>query len=931
MTTNKKAAPAEAASKTTATSDGCDYIPRDRIAMLSCDHKLYLTKTYCSDGTRREYDYALSFKVKDIDLEGWGDWYQAIADMSKMPHSTFIRGKFIGKGTAQPGKTKGSFVRTNGNFEDQPLHWFMVDVDKFDPGPIDPVRDTDLAVQEFIKSVLAEKHPEFLDASYVWQLSSSAGMAYDKIKPDGTRERIEASGKLKVHIHFISRTAYTSAQMYAWAMQFGERVDKAVYQRVQIHFLADPIFEEGITDPVEKRVGFHQGTVDYVDLKLSPCVLAAVPTGAGKNGNDMKLVDPSEKPGIIGLFHQTFDAEDVLLTHLDEFEQISERRYTWHNGGGTPEGVWVHDDGMHVDASHNTWPIDGIANLWDVVRVFKFGHLDHSEDDFVQEDIDNRGVGHRPSDFAMLEWAGKLPELHTALVEENKKSIGSSILKGIARLLRRDNLEELAEEVSLDVLKVDSIYQAVIWDPIKSKFWLITPKTNSVLSSEKDLRAMIEEHYGQVLNLEAVTAAVKDSAEERGWDLAKAEGKAAAKALLKEIMDKPTAYISRKTKAHRQATKLEIQVDMFSTEGRMCLVDGIATMIFPHLPFAVGDIDQAVIHDYKAHFPEFDDFIYLLAASRFASSRKKSHLWLNCDSDWGKSFLMGALDLLGLVVETSVGELAKMLDGGPVAKTINEFRRVWCLAIDEFKGVTREVKQMSEYINFAPKGLSTIRAPLYLKLFMSAESVDSLASKDSGIEDQFANRFLYLAGRGSIEARAVFMESKRRYLLSLVAYIAQHLNDKVEYFRSQGPEKAMDVADNELVAMYEKYRIDRKFERLSGKLQQIARRFAEDCAEAYAIHDRHGRGTKFQREAGPYVFDTPGNGLCLGSPVTVLTLWIEDTYGRTEGGKLSYKKDQIIDALGGTKTIAGFGKDRKKGIVLDIPVPDDGVEGDFID
>lgn len=348
----------------------------------------FLTKTFKSDGSTVPYDNPASFKVKTAEITGWPDLINLLQSLHGKPKRCLIRGKLTG---TEPGSKPGTFARTNANFSDQPLHWFMVDVDGFEPGfalPTDPA-----AVIEFIEAVLP---PCFHKASYYWHMSSSAGQ----------------SPKLKCHIHFISKTPHTTGEMHAWAKQIGKQVDAAVYRRVQVHYTADPIYEEAREDPVKVRAGFHQGEEDFVDLVITA---DARETGAGEGGHDMKLVDPSEKDGIIGLFHRTYSAEEVLLELLDgEFSQVSERRYTWHNGGGTPEGVWVHEDGMHVHASHNTWPIDGIANLWDLVRVFKFGDLDHADDEFDQLDIDSREIQAKPSHLAMLEWANGLEPIKEA-------------------------------------------------------------------------------------------------------------------------------------------------------------------------------------------------------------------------------------------------------------------------------------------------------------------------------------------------------------------------------------------------------------------------------------------------------------------------------------------------------------------------------------
>lgn len=393
-----------------------------------------LTKTFCADGTVVPYGDAASFKVKTAEITGWPDLVELLSSLHKNPKRCLIRGKLTG---SEKGSKPGTLTRTNANFSDQALHWFMVDVDGFEPGfalPIDPA-----AVEEYIETVL----PSFQGASYYWHMSSSAGQ----------------SPKLKCHIHFLSKTAYTSAQMKVWAKGIGKQVDSALFSRVQVHYTADPIYEECRADPVVTRAGFHRGERDFVDLVITA---EARETGAGSDGTDMKLVDPSEKDNIVGLFHKTFSAEQVLLELLEGFEQVSERRYTWHDGGGTPEGVWVHDDGMHVGSSHNTWPISGIANLWDLVRVFKFGQHDQVEDEFEQMDIDGRPIQARPSNIAMLEWAGTLPELQATIREERMAEV-NGLRELIAAAADSDALSALVAEIhaaELDLIAFDTVRAA---------------------------------------------------------------------------------------------------------------------------------------------------------------------------------------------------------------------------------------------------------------------------------------------------------------------------------------------------------------------------------------------------------------------------------------------------------------------------------------
>jgi len=398
MTSNKKAAPERTAQSHTVDKASAE----DSITVLE-SFGPRLTKKYLADGGTEPYEKAQSFKVKSVEVTGLESVAALLGRLHKNPKRCIIRGKL--SETPEPGDVKGSFRRCNASFDDQPLHTLMLDIDGFEPFAADPVKEPADAVRELFLDHLPAC---FMAASFYWHLSSSAGMP--------GKERL-----LKCHVWMWSKMAYTSAQMKAWADSIGGKIDRAVYSRVQVNYTADPIFEEGRVDPIEVRAGWYQGTSDEVDLQITEDILAAAHSaGSGSGGEDMKLKDPSEKPGIIGLFHRTFSAEDVLLTLLDEFEQGSQRRYTWLNsGGGAPEGVWAHDDQMHIASSHNTWPLPGIANLWDVVRVFKFGHLDEVEGDAFETLVaESRSVGQRASDKATLAWAEELPEIKEALIAE---------------------------------------------------------------------------------------------------------------------------------------------------------------------------------------------------------------------------------------------------------------------------------------------------------------------------------------------------------------------------------------------------------------------------------------------------------------------------------------------------------------------------------
>ena len=89
---------------------------------------------------------------------------------------------------------------------------------------------------------------------------------------------------------------------------------------------------------------------------------------------------------------------------------------TWHDGGGATEGCWITDDDQHLGNSHNSSPCgDRLQNAWDVVRIYKFGHLDA---ELSLDDQALAGVGSLPSQRAMKAFAETLPGLTGEVAEE---------------------------------------------------------------------------------------------------------------------------------------------------------------------------------------------------------------------------------------------------------------------------------------------------------------------------------------------------------------------------------------------------------------------------------------------------------------------------------------------------------------------------------
>lgn len=340
-----------------------------------------MTKVWSKDGIS-DYDSAKNFNVETLDVTGIHDLHNVLAQLETQSKACIIRG-------IKAPDTELPAQRLNANFLEVPHHWFLVDIDRYQPVLADPVLEPVAAIEEFILGSMPE---EFHGASYHWQLSSSAGAAKNR-------------DTLKAHVWFWSETPYTGPQLDAWARVNSVPLDKAVLRRVQVHYTASPVFDAGVEDPVPVRSGFVEGLLgDEVPLVISESVLSLAREFDG-GADDLALPDPCLKAGLIGAFCREYNIDRVIDEILpDEFVKVTDRRVTWLNGGGSPEGVFITPCGNYAVNTHNTDGLENRAtNAWDLVRHYKFGHLDDGLTAF-----EKLSVMDLPSQSAMYDWAKTL-------------------------------------------------------------------------------------------------------------------------------------------------------------------------------------------------------------------------------------------------------------------------------------------------------------------------------------------------------------------------------------------------------------------------------------------------------------------------------------------------------------------------------------------
>ena len=138
------------------------------------------------------------------------------------------------------------------------VRWLCFDFDKLPcPAEIDPVA----APQDawlFFSYLLPE---EFHEVTFFAQWSASAGM-------DGWKT-------ISGHLWFMLAEPIHDDDLREWAVASGASIDPALFNAVQIHYTAAPIFSRGVENPCKIRSGLAPGNRDTVSLNIQRRAIAA--------------------------------------------------------------------------------------------------------------------------------------------------------------------------------------------------------------------------------------------------------------------------------------------------------------------------------------------------------------------------------------------------------------------------------------------------------------------------------------------------------------------------------------------------------------------------------------------------------------------------------------------------------------------------------
>jgi len=455
--------------------------------------------------------------------------------------------------------------------------------------------------------------------------------------------------------------------------------------------------------------------------------------------------------------------------------------------------------------------------------------------------------------------------MHLPEISPAAERLATRIAKGI-----RKQLPVLTVDPAVDALIIRDMIEGAFWSGAKMRMFLLIPDECLVQFVSSEAWKFLCKRFGSPVDADEI---IKQLETDPGTPLDKGVEKDARKA----INDITAGGVVDYLKYENQRDSVEWVVDMFGTRSRLELKENAVRIVLTHRTLAAdGKVDPACVADYRAHFPLLDEVLEYIVAARFALDRKKAFIWLFAASDWGKDFLMGALRDLGLVVETSVKEVEAAFEGKPSGMSATEFKRAFILAMNEFKTVKSEIKQLGSYLELSPKNQLRTRVQIYTKMFMSAESVPSLVG-ENGVEDQFANRMSMIKGDEKLTDRALYKADQGRYFRSVRGYVAGELNRLIGEYQALGLEGAERCADTYLSAFLGRHGVAQYYGRLSASYPTVA-----DQAVAWI------RSTSWQKLA------SDGGYHYLTHATKVLDDYLAEHYNISEVGTLRRRKDEIM-------------------------------------
>ena len=234
------------------------------ITILHSVNQLLATKRIRRDHktgkvVKSPYGNEKHFRISTISLTGFAGLTECLYGLTQQPCAFVVRGAALPETNRERARRLLHDDPETGDkatFAEASRHWFAVDLDKVPrPASVDVVDDPDGAV-EFLVGLLP---PELHEASCWWQFTSSQSLP-------------GAEGTLSARLWFWNLVPLDDASLTRWALATnkpdGKLIDASLYRAVQVHYVANPIFQDAAVDPLPRRCGTYVGLDTSVSLVI---------------------------------------------------------------------------------------------------------------------------------------------------------------------------------------------------------------------------------------------------------------------------------------------------------------------------------------------------------------------------------------------------------------------------------------------------------------------------------------------------------------------------------------------------------------------------------------------------------------------------------------------------------------------------------------
>ena len=228
---------------------------KNNITLLESRKKQTKTFYKKKSGELKKTSYSKStvFIPHEVTVTNIQELSHLLTSIEKEKNISVVRGELTKEGR------RGGWIRrlvhkrpdTPATLQEVSRPWICLDIDEEDfPPDLDPqkIEDQHTAIHQVIDKL----PPQFREVSFHYQWSSSFGVD-------------QKWGKIKLHLWFWLSTPLSNPQIKSWLSDWDPlKIDCALFNPVQVHYTAAPIFHN-MSDPlIEGRSGFIQHTQNEV-------------------------------------------------------------------------------------------------------------------------------------------------------------------------------------------------------------------------------------------------------------------------------------------------------------------------------------------------------------------------------------------------------------------------------------------------------------------------------------------------------------------------------------------------------------------------------------------------------------------------------------------------------------------------------------------